>query len=166
MPSRPQLSLDIHSQGDEQAAQLLLKLGKRGEDPRPAFRQIIEDLRIAEDHWFGSHGAGTWAPLADSTREQKQRLGQPLSPLVATGELRRSLEVKRGRGATRSATKTRMRFGTKLWYAKFHKLGSGYTPVRDPLIVVDANARRRMVRDVRDYMLGRTKGLSSGGDSP
>jgi phage gpG-like protein len=155
------LGLDIHAQGDAQAAKLVLLLGKRGEDPRPAFRQILDELRVAESQWYGSNGAGTWRPLADSTRDAKGRLGQPSTPLVATGELRRSLEVKRGRGATRSATKTRMRFGTKVWYGKFHKLGSGHLPVRDPLIMVDAKARRRMVRDVRDYMLGRTKGAST-----
>jgi phage gpG-like protein len=155
-----QLGLDIRAQGDEAASQLIEKLGKRGEDPRPAFRQILDELRVAEDHWFASHGAGTWPPLAQVTRDAKAKRGQPLTPLVATGALRRTLEVKRGRGTIRSATKTRMRFGTKLWYGRFHKLGSTPVPRRDPLIVLDAKARRRMVHDVRDYMMGRTKGVA------
>jgi len=157
----PQVSLDIRTKGDGQAAKLIYMLGKRGEDPRPAFRQIIEDLRIAEDRWYETDGSGSWPGLAEATIEKKKRLGQPLTPLVASGDLRRSLEVKRGRGATRSATKTRMRFGTKIWYARFHRLGSKPVPKRDPLLPVDARSRRRMVQDVRDYMLGRSKGRAT-----
>jgi phage gpG-like protein len=158
------LQLDIRSKGDEQAQRLLVGLGKRGADPRPAFRQILDELRVAEDHWFTSHGAGTWPSLADITLQEKQKLGAPSIPLVRSGALAASLHVKRGRGATRSATKTRMKFGSKVWYGKFHKLGSKPVPKRDPLIILDANARRRMVKDVRDYMLGRTKGVLGGYD--
>jgi hypothetical protein len=111
--------------------------------------------------WFESHGRGTWPPLANATREIKAKRGQSQQPLVATGALRRSLEVKRGRGATRSATKTRMRFGTTVWYARFHYFVSHSVPQRIPLIILDQRARRRMVLDVRNYMLGRTNGKAT-----
>jgi hypothetical protein len=155
-----QQSLSIYAKGDEQAARTIALLGKRGQDPRPAFRQIIEELRVAEDLWFRSHGSGAWPHLADATREAKARRGEPSDILVASGALGHSLTVKRGQQSTRSATKTRMRFGSKVWYGRFHKLGDG-VPKRDPLIPVDARARRRMVKDVRDFMLGRTKGRST-----
>jgi len=155
------LGLSIHSKGDEQAARTIRLLGKHGEDPRPAFRQILEELRVAEDMWFRTHGKGAWPHLAEATREAKQQRGQPDDALVASGALGHSLTARRAPGATRSATKTRMRFGSKVWYGKFHKIGSGTTPRRDPLIPVDSRTRRRMVTDVRDYMLGRTRGRSS-----
>jgi len=157
---RDGLGIDIQAHGDEAATRLVYGLAKRGEDPRPVFRQIINELRTSEPQWFASHGQGAWAPLAERTIEEKRKRGQPSDPLIATHALIESLTVKRGRGARRTAAKRSMRFGTKLWYARFHKIGSG-VPVRDPLIPVDARTRRRMVRDVRDYMLGKTKGDAS-----
>jgi phage gpG-like protein len=154
------LDLGIQAQGDDVASRHLTELAKRGEDPRPAFRQIVEEMRSAEGEWFGSDGAGTWPKLADSTLEAKRRAGFPTDVLVATGALRRSLTVKRGKGAQRSITKRQMRFGTKVYYGKFHDQGSGVAK-RPILVPMDAKARRRMVADVRDHMLGKTRGPSA-----
>lgn len=155
-----QLGLDVQAHGDEAATKLVYGLAKRGEDPRPVFRQIINELRGLEPQWFGTLGRGTWPALADVTREAKRKRGQSSDPLIATRKLVDSLTVKRGGDARRSATKRAMRFGTKTYYARFHQKGSG-VPVRSPLIPVDTKSRRQMVRDVRDYMLGKTKGDAS-----
>lgn len=152
--------VEVHAVGDEAAAKTIASLGKRGADPRPAFRQITEELRGVEVPWFASHGRGSWAPLADRTREAKERENEPPDPLVKTGALLRSLTVKRGSQGVRTASKTRMRFGTKVYYARFHRDGTG-VPVRNPLIPVDVKTRRRMVNDVRLYMLGKTKGKAT-----
>jgi len=160
MAQRGGLGFDMEARGDEAASKLVYGLAKRGEDPRPAFRQIIDELRGVEPVWFSSHGRGSWAPLADRTREAKAKRGQPPDPLIATGALLASLTVKRGADAKRTAGKRSMRFGTKTYYARFHRMGEG-VPIRDPLIPVDTRTRRRMVKDVRDYMLGKTKGASS-----
>lgn len=157
MASKSPVQIDVH--GDEAAAKLVYGLAQRGEDPRPAFKQIIEEMRLAEPQWFSSKGAGTWPSLADVTREAKIKNGQPSTqPLVATGDLYKSLTLKRGAKGVRSATKQRMRFGSKVWYGKFHKLGSWPVPYRNPLIPLNERSRRRMVNDVKNYMLGRTKG--------
>jgi len=154
------LQLVIEEKGAEQASQLLVGLARRGEDPRPAFKTILDELRMAEDVWFRSHGKGDWPALAPETLARKRELGQPSDILVATGALGRSLTVRRGAKSVRSATKTRMRFGSQVWYGKFHKLGSGNSPVRDPLLPLDLRTRRRMVKDVQDYMMGRLRRTS------
>lgn len=150
------LELGVAAQGDDVASRHLTILAKRGEDPRPAFRTIQDDMRAAETQWIGSGGAGTWPKLAESTRATKARKRYPATAMVATKALQKSLTVKRGKGAIRSATKRQMKFGTKVYYAQFHEGGHG-VPTRRVLIPVDAKARRRMVRDVRDYMMGKGK---------
>lgn len=151
------LKLGIEERGADTAARHLQGLAKQGDDVRPAFRQMTEELVRAEVAWFESAGAGTWPALAESTRAKKEALGQPADPLVATQKLRRSLTVKRGTGAIRSVSKTRMRFGTKVYYAVFHAGGHG-VPQREPLIPTDLRTRRRMVKDIRDHVLKGTKG--------
>lgn len=151
------LGLSVKAKGDDVASRHLTELAKRGEDPRPAFRQVVEDVRGAEADWFGSGGAGTWPPLAASTLEAKARAGYPSSALVATGALQRSLTIKRGKGAVRSISKRQLRFGTKLYYGRFHDTGKG-SPRRRVMIPLDAQARRAMVKDVRDHMMGRPAG--------
>jgi phage gpG-like protein len=149
------LGLSIKAKGDDVASRHLTELAKRGDDPRPAFREIVEDVRSAEADWFASEGRGSWPPLAARTLAAKARAGHAGGALVATGALRRSLTVKRGAGAVRSATKRQMKFGTKVHYARFHDTGEG-APKRRVMIPLDARARREMVKDVRDYMMGRT----------
>lgn len=74
--------------------------------------------------------------------------------MVATGALLKSLTVERGRGARRSATKRQMKFGTSVYYGKFHEKGES-VPQRRILVPLDTRTRRRMVTDVRDHMLGK-----------
>jgi hypothetical protein len=155
-----QLGLDVQAHGDEAATKLVYGLAKRGEDPRPVFRQIIDELRGLEPEWFGTLGRGTWPALAEVTREAKRKRGQSSDPLIATRKLIDSLTVKRGGDARRTASKRSMRFGTKTYYARFHHTGAS-VPLRSPLIPVDTKSRRRMVHDVRDYLLGKTKGATS-----
>lgn len=151
------LGFGIEEHGADVAARHLQGLAKQGEDPRPAFQQIIDELRAGEAGWFATHGEGGWPRLAESTLERKERQGLPRDPLVASRDLLRSLTVKRGRGAIRSATKTRMRFGSKLYYALFHDRGTG-VPQRRPVLPVDVRTRKRMVKDVRDHMMKGTQG--------
>lgn len=155
MPARSgPLGFAIEAQGDDVAARHLQALAKRGGDPRPAFARIIEDLRRGEVEWFDTHGDGTWPPLAESTRALRAKQGRPATPLVLSGDLRRSLTVKRGSRSIRTQTRRQMRFGTKVYYGAFHARGDG-VPKRSPLIPADLRTRRRMVDDIRDYLLGR-----------
>ena len=158
------LGLDVRAHGDDVASRHLTALAKAGEDPRPAFRQIQEEIRTAEATWFGTRGEGSWPNLQQATLDAKLRRGQPPDPLVATGALRRSLTVKRGSGAIRSATKRQMKFGSKVYYGRFHERG-GRVPVRRPLLPVDTRTRRRMVKDVREWLMGATRGRTPQGRS-
>lgn len=70
-----------------------------------------------------------WAPLADSTIEQKDKKGlglngNPASILYATGEMRDSIQFKVTKG-----TKT-MTMGSNLEYAAVQELGSSRVPPR------------------------------------
>lgn len=155
-PVKNPLGFVMEEKGGEVAERHLTGLAKRGEDPRPAFRQITDELRLGEAEWFDSAGAGTWPRLSDRTLESKQRQGLPREPLVATGALRRSLTVKRGQGGIRSVTKRQMRFGSRIYYAKFHERGTG-VPARPILVPLTPKTRRRMVDDIREHLLGRRK---------
>ena len=150
--------LDVKVKGDEQAARMIGALAKRGEDARPVLRRLMEDLRIAEDPWFRTHGGGTWAPLADITRTEKEQAGFAADPLVRTGFLGNSLTARTGGKSVRRVTRDEMHFGTRVFYAKFHAIG-GALPVRNPVVPTDVGVRRKMVLDVKRYLMtGRLKG--------
>ena len=151
------LGLDVQAVGDDAASKTLTQMAKRGEDPRPAFKTISAELLEAEVKWFRSDGEGTWPALAEATLLAKLDRGQPSTPLIATGMLARSLTKKTGgSGAIRSATRSRMRFGSKVYYGAFHQRGD-HVPRRNPLVPVDQRTRRRMIDEVRSFMLGRRK---------
>lgn len=150
------LQLLVESKGDEAATQLLRGLGKSAADPRPAFKQIADELAIAEGEWFASRGEGSWPDLAETTIAYKAQHGLPPDPLVATGALKRSLIVRSGSGGRRTITQKQLRYGTRVPYARFHaRARTGYSrmPRRYPMISLGISERRRMVKDVRDYLM-------------
>jgi hypothetical protein len=150
------LEFTIESKGDEAVARLLHGLAHDAADPRPAFRQIAEELAIGEGAWFASDGAGTWPALAEATIREKQQKGYPPETLVATGKLKRSLIVRSGSSSRRTITARGMRYGTRVPYAIYHQRArTGYSklPSRPPMLPVSRPTRRRMVRDVRDYLM-------------
>jgi phage gpG-like protein len=57
-----------------------------------------------------------------------------------------------------------MRFGTAVYYARMHQYADRFSkvhvPQRQPLLPNDQRTRRRMVRDVQFYLMGRTRGLT------
>lgn len=157
------LQLLVESKGDEAAAQLLRGLGKSAADPRPAFKQIAEEIAVAEGDWFASAGGGSWPRLAETTIAYKAQHGLPPDPLVATGALKRSLIVRSGSKGRRTITQKQLRYGTLVPYARFfQRARTGYSrmPRRYPMISLGHDTRRRMVGDVRDYLM-RDVGKSS-----
>ena len=155
------LGLDVQAQGVDVASKTLTQMAKRGSDPRPAFRSISDELRAAEAQWYASEGDHTWPALLPETIDAKMRRGEPSTPMIATRALVHSLTAKRWPGAVRSSTRRQMRFGTKVYYARFHQGGAFPNPVRKVLLPVDTRTRRRMVSEVRDYLMGRKKGKPS-----
>jgi hypothetical protein len=148
------LGIGIEAHGDDVASRHLTGLAKRGRDPRPAFTKIIEDLRAGEAKWFASSGEGSWPKLAEATLADKARNGYPAQTLVRSGALLASLTAARGKQGRRTATTKQMRFGSRVFYARFHQTGSG-VPRRPPLVPTDQRTRRKMVGDVRSHLLGR-----------
>lgn len=155
------LGLDVQAQGVDVASKTLTDMAKRGADPRPAFRSISDQLRLGEAAWYASSGDHSWPSLLPETIEAKLRRGEPTTPMIATRALVYSLTKKRWPGSVRSATRRQMKFGTKVYYARFHEHGDFPNPVRKVLMPVDERTRRRMVNEVRDYLMGRTKGKAA-----
>lgn len=115
----------------DDASAVLRGMAGRMTRARPAFQRTAE--RIAE---LNRRDWPTGPPLAQSTRRQKQRLGQPSTPLVATGATRADLTSAR-RG-TRRVTDRGLEFGTDRPGARFAQTGTRTEP------------RRRVMADASD----------------
>lgn len=153
------LGLSIEVRGDQQIARDLIAMRKRGADPRPFFRETMEELRQLEPEWFESHGHHTWPELDAYTIEDKNANGLPLDPLVRSGALERSLTERTSPDAIRTATKAGMHFGTKVWYARVHQRSKRASlPRRDPLVKMTHHKRRELVNELTSYLLGKRKG--------
>lgn len=77
-------------------ARFIATVGRRAANPRPAMR-IVSGMLLAEvDENIATSGHGTFPPLAPSTIRQKQRRGQSLKPLFATGRMAASNEAEYG----------------------------------------------------------------------
>lgn len=121
------MTVDIDVTGEDLAAKHLLETAIRAKDLRPASRSIRDLLTEGTSRNFASQGAffgETWPPLSSSTLARK--VGGSIG--VRTGALRTSLQG--GRGRSTSATRTQVRVGTKVWYARFFAGGtkSGQPP--------------------------------------
>jgi hypothetical protein len=119
--------VDFEVTGEDIAAKHLLETAIRAKDLRPASRKIRDLLTAGNARNFAAQGAvlgQTWPPLAPSTLARKQ--GGEIG--VRTGALRTSIQG--GRGRSTSATKTQVKVGTKVWYARFFAGGtkSGQPP--------------------------------------
>jgi phage gpG-like protein len=130
---------EIQVVGDEVTERHLNDIADRAADPRPGLRRVADMFRDHERDVFATAGEGTWRPLQPETIRQKGSA----RPLVATGALMRSLTV-RGGGNLQRVTRTQLRFGTKVWYAKFQKKHG-----RPPIMVGPAEDQR-----VADILVG------------
>lgn len=125
----PPLEFILRQSGAFQAALL---------DLEPLWELVKPVMASVEEDQFGSQGQGAWPGLAESTVEQKSRLGWPADPLVRTGNLKESL-VDPGRAA--ESGPRQMVYGTDVEYAIFHQSGTTKMPRRevipDPFRVED-----------------------------
>ena len=143
--------IEVSQHGAAQAARTLAEVGQRAEDPRPALREIIDQLAHAEDLWWRSSGQGTWPPLARVTIERKRGAGLPIAPLLRTSDLRRSLAQARGAGGVRRVSRDGLDFGTRVPYARFHEEGRG-NPKRAVLVPMDEPTRLRIRETVEGFV--------------
>jgi phage gpG-like protein len=96
------------------------------DDLTPANREASIALYGFTIRNFDRQGAlqGGWAPLADSTVRQKQRIGKEV-PLVRSGAMRG--------GFTSFYSRDNAGVGNELSYSRFHHEGSGRMPKRELL---------------------------------
>jgi phage gpG-like protein len=143
--ARKGLQVDVEQRGAGVAAKHLREMGDNAGDARPAFRRIEQELRREESHWFESRGGGAWAALDPVTAAHK---GSG-DILVASGRLRSSLTGSPHVEASRSV----LRFGTDVPYARFHEYGTKSMPKRPPLVVPSLRVRRVMSDTIRRHLL-------------
>lgn len=120
---------------DERAFRALVErvaeMRKRAQDVSPAWDALLTWFSEQNfEQWLG-RGARyrkPWAPLAESTLQDKFARGYPLDPLIRTGELARSLT---SRPLSREhITPREVSAGTDVSYAKYHQFGTKHMPQR------------------------------------
>jgi phage gpG-like protein len=150
--------IDLEVFGDERTRAHLRAIIERGLHWQPAFAELERLYEGLELEWFGSHGRGSWPPLAASTAAAKRSHGLSASTLVGSGRLRASL-TRTTSDSMRRMSNDRFAFGTTLPYARFHRYGTKKMPARSPLHPVD----RRMITEtaavLRAYLVGKLPGV-------
>lgn len=116
----------VEQRGAGVAAKHLADMGKRARAPKDASYKVRSIFRKAEAKRFDTKGAGTWKPLADSTRRNKAERNHDPRILRATNALYKSLTAPRASGQIDERDRTdQWRFGTSVPYAAFHDTGRG-----------------------------------------
>jgi hypothetical protein len=115
---------------EREAAQLVSRLARRLEDGRPALVGLVDRILFFQRERFEGRGA-RWRKLSPATRRTDVRQHRDPRTLVLTGALMRSLTVRGAPGQFLTITATDLRFGTRIFYARFHKRGQG-VPRRAP----------------------------------
>ena len=151
MASSPLMSMSVR--GVAGVRHRLEELAGRAGNPRAVWPLIIKELTDMEKARFDSSGFGSWPKLADSTIEWKKRLGQDSNHILyVTGALERSLTSLRGPGAVRTTTNEGIRFGTSVFYARFHQYAKRLP--RRRLLDTDLALRARITKILERYIVG------------
>lgn len=118
-------------------------------DFRPVFQDIAQKVvapSIAEN--FQAGGRPKWAPLAESTKIKKAKLGQSSRILVATG----ALEERASDPSKYKITRTELKaapFGIPYW--GYHQIGTPKMPYR-VIMMLQAADRTKINSLFADYM--------------
>lgn len=146
------MDIDVVVTGDEQANALLTRLAGRLDDGRPQLLGLVDTLLAAERERFAT---ANWKRLGPRSLQRHHGEGAGSRPLVLTGRLMRSLTVRGARDQIIEIRPSSLRFGTSLYYARFHQRGQG-VPTRKPVGVTPpvrqslvSALRRLLVEDIR-----------------
>lgn len=150
------LSIEVH--GLNIVDRELLRFSERTADISPAAAEIEGQLTVYNRRNFASEGAEsafgrTWPPLSPRYRKWKQKHypGQPI--LVRTGALRKSLtETPMG---VHEVTRTTIRLGSGLPYARYHQTGGPHLPKRPPIALYEWQ-KRDLVRTLQRWLVNGT----------
>ncbi len=124
------------------------RLERNLNETEPMFVAITEALAKSNER---SYGRGVH--LADATVETKARKGLPDEPLVATGKLKASLTRTDAADAIREIGPTEMRFGTKVFYARWQNWGTKTMP-RHKVLKFTPTVRKLVKTLMREHILG------------
>lgn len=141
------MRVDVEVRGDREASELVSRLARRMEDGRPALRGLVDLILEAEQERFAGRGQ-RWKRLAASTLRRKKGRGRPL---VLTGELMRSLTVRGAPEQLVTITPRSLRFGTRVYYARFHQKGRGVP--RRTVVGVTRVQKQSLVAELRRVLL-------------
>lgn len=122
---------------------------------------IEKDAKNRIGHYQEAEGPHpAWAPLADSTIEERSRLGfTPDDPLLRTGKLRDSIQSEIRTVANYDSTQEAI-IGSKLEVAEIQEFGTSRIPAR-PFLGPAAFANKDKIQNLLGEAV--VKGLFSGG---
>lgn len=116
-------SSGVDTRNIQRLANRLARFGRRLQDRTAANREISQVAYqfVIRNFDTGGRLVGGWAPLAESTREEKRRIGKE-KPLIRSAQLRNSFVpfFDRENAGVR----------TELFYATFHHEGTSRIPTR------------------------------------
>jgi len=132
--------------------------GDRAETLKPVLEDITDKILEREARMFQTRGATSgvyWSPLRGSTIRRKTRARDPLvrNPLIATGELMRSLSVRHAKYQRLSVDDKGIDLATTHPAAGFHESGTKHMPRRPPLIIPAKHAHE-YIGMLNDFIYG------------
>lgn len=150
------VGMELNVAGLQHTSEMLQEAAARGYDMRPAMLQIRDLLIEGHKEQFASQGRfldTPWPENAPGTLANKARLGQGSTPMVASGDLERSLSG--GRGKRSRVGKGSVSVGTNLWYAIFAMSGTkSGEPARTPVGINEAQTEAALTL-MQEHLLGR-----------
>lgn len=144
------MRVDVVVRGDRQASDLTRRLARRLSDGSPQLLGLVDQLLEAEQERFAGRGA-RWRKLSPLTVRKDRQQGRDPRPLVLTGELMRSLTVRGHPRQIVEVRPTQLRFGSSVYYARFHQRGEG-TPRRTVVGLTRAQ-KHTIVAELRRLLL-------------
>lgn len=152
--------IDIDVEGIEETRDDLEDMADRGEDFRPVFRKVADDLAKSWSENFTAQGllVGGWKTLDAQYAAWKSRNVPGAPPMIRSGNLFRS--ISEGRGVAIEIDKKSAVFGTKVEYAKFHQYGTTKMPKRQ-IVFVPQNAEREWSEMAKEHVVEGRSGLAN-----
>jgi len=130
---------------DREFAAAIRKSQKKSSDLRIPFALVADDFYTSEKAIWQLGSRGRYPDLADSTKADRRRRGQPLYPILRrTGKLERSMTNPRDTNAIIVIGRKVLVIGTKATvktrkgnvpYPIFHQLGTKSIPIRKFLFI-------------------------------
>lgn len=151
------VQVEILAFGDTIVRRDLMRFSANLAAPMAALEVAGVVLREAVEEQFdteGHHASGGWAPLADSTVEQKARRGLRPEILQATGRLKESLTRRFDSEHIERLSPDHLTFGSLVPYGIFHHTGTRRMPRREPVALTEGD-KVRLVKEMQAVLLGR-----------